>query len=290
MSGKLCYNCQKPVRHDDASAVICAKCHGGGWYSNGYGKGSYVREFPYGWARYDSNKNLFFAVDKYHEHIKFDKYGNEIGGEFLYCSFPDCGCPEARLCMAKNGAGSSKETDYDYDEQPTQQRRASMNKTTAVFLINKNVRAIKATYDKPDVGKQGGGEYTFKSLDATIKPDDFVVVPTDTRHGMTVVKVTETDVDIDLDSSIEYKWIVCKVDKVAYEKVLVDEAEAVRVIRLAEFNKKRADLREGMLGASMADIQGLAITALSATENGAKGITQDKIDEVTHEAKPSSGA
>lgn len=165
-----------------------------------------------------------------------------------------------------------------------------MNKTTAVFLINKNVRAIKATYDKPDVGKQGGGEYTFKSLDATIKPDDFVVVPTDTRHGMTVVKVTETDVDIDLDSSIEYKWIVCKVDKVAYEKVLVDEAEAVRVIRLAEFNKKRADLREGMLGASMADIQGLAITALSATENGAKGITQDKIDEVTHEAKPSSGA
>ncbi len=35
---------------------------------------------------------------------KFDKYGNEIDGEFLYCSFPDCGCDGARLCMAKNGA------------------------------------------------------------------------------------------------------------------------------------------------------------------------------------------
>ena len=36
--------------------------------------------------------------------MKFDKYGNEIDGEFLYCSFPDCGCDGARLCMAKNGA------------------------------------------------------------------------------------------------------------------------------------------------------------------------------------------
>lgn len=35
---------------------------------------------------------------------EFDDYDNEIGGDFLYCSFPDCGCDGARLCMAKNGA------------------------------------------------------------------------------------------------------------------------------------------------------------------------------------------
>ena len=34
---------------------------------------------------------------------EYDRYGNEIDGEFLYCSFPDCGCDGARLCMAKNG-------------------------------------------------------------------------------------------------------------------------------------------------------------------------------------------
>ena len=38
---------------------------------------------------------------------EYDQYGNEIDGDFLYCSFPDCGCDGARLCMAKNGASES---------------------------------------------------------------------------------------------------------------------------------------------------------------------------------------
>lgn len=34
-----------------------------------------------------------------------DKYGNPIDGDrLIYCSFPDCGCDGARLCMAENGA------------------------------------------------------------------------------------------------------------------------------------------------------------------------------------------
>lgn len=32
-----------------------------------------------------------------------DDYGN-TPYSFLYCSFPDCGCDGARLCMAKSGA------------------------------------------------------------------------------------------------------------------------------------------------------------------------------------------
>lgn len=35
---------------------------------------------------------------------EYDDYGNEIGGELIYCVFPDCGCDGARLCMAKKGA------------------------------------------------------------------------------------------------------------------------------------------------------------------------------------------
>lgn len=31
-----------------------------------------------------------------------DDYGN-TAYSFLHCSFPDCGCDGARLCMAKNG-------------------------------------------------------------------------------------------------------------------------------------------------------------------------------------------
>jgi len=35
-----------------------------------------------------------------------DDYGN-TEMDFKYCSFPDCGCDGARLCMAKNGASDN---------------------------------------------------------------------------------------------------------------------------------------------------------------------------------------
>lgn len=34
---------------------------------------------------------------------EIDDYGN-TENDFRFCSFPDCGCDGARLCMAKNGA------------------------------------------------------------------------------------------------------------------------------------------------------------------------------------------
>lgn len=35
--------------------------------------------------------------------LDVDAYGN-TSEDFINCSFPDCGCDGARLCMAKNGA------------------------------------------------------------------------------------------------------------------------------------------------------------------------------------------
>lgn len=38
------------------------------------------------------------------EICRVDNYGNPIdGSSFIYCSFPDCGCAETRLCMAERG-------------------------------------------------------------------------------------------------------------------------------------------------------------------------------------------
>ena len=42
-----------------------------------------------------------------------------------------------------------------------------MNYSSAMFLIDKNVRAIKVTYDKAEGGKWPS-EYTFKTLEDTI--------------------------------------------------------------------------------------------------------------------------
>lgn len=121
-----------------------------------------------------------------------------------------------------------------------------MNYSTAVFLINRDMRAVICEYEPSDpiYNKSTGANnrVIFKTLDKFIKKDDYVVVQTNTRHGMTVVKVIETDVSIDFDSPNEVKWVVCKVDKTQHEKILADEAQAVEAIKRAEFNKRRQTL------------------------------------------------
>ena len=105
-----------------------------------------------------------------------------------------------------------------------------MNYSTAVFLINDDVRAIACTYEADEKAKRE----IFKTLDKSIAKDDFVVVPTDTRHKMTVVKVVEVDVDVDLDSSIPMQWIVGAVERHDYERILKMEEQAIETIKSAE--------------------------------------------------------
>lgn len=134
-----------------------------------------------------------------------------------------------------------------------------MNYSTAVFLINKHVRALACTYEAPD----NSPRTLFKTLDDTIKAGDFVVVPTDSRHSMTVVKVVEADVDVDFDSSVQVKWIIGKVDRAAYEQTLVQEAAAIQEIKRAELRKKREDLAGSLLANHLNTIKGLPIAAMN---------------------------
>lgn len=134
-----------------------------------------------------------------------------------------------------------------------------MNYTTAVFLINKHVRAIKATYEAPD----NAPRTIFKTLDPDISVGDFVIVPTDTRHNMTVCKVVECDVDVDFDSNVAMAWIIGKVDRAPYELTLSQEAQAVQAIKSAELRKKREDLAKSVLADKLADIKSLPIAAMN---------------------------
>lgn len=87
----------------------------------------------------------------------------------------------------------------------------------------------------------------FKTLDASIKKDDLVVVPTTTRYNMTVCKVIDTDVDVDYDSPEEILWVVQKVDQESYKTILAQEQVAIQVIRTSETKRKRADLAKVFL-------------------------------------------
>jgi uncharacterized protein (DUF2344 family) len=142
-----------------------------------------------------------------------------------------------------------------------------MNYSTAIFLINKNARAIRASYENVAGGATyDGAKYVFKTLDPDIAVDDYIVVPTETRHLMTVVKVAEVDVDLDLESSQEIKWVVGKINVEAYEELLKQEQQAIKKIKSAVMRKKRSELAEDLFTDNLEEIKALPISEINDDE------------------------
>jgi hypothetical protein len=135
-----------------------------------------------------------------------------------------------------------------------------MNYTTAVFLINASIRAVRVAYEP---GEGSGKNTIFKTLDPLIKKDDFVVVPTKTRHGMTVVKVEEVDVTVDYDSATPMEWIVSVVNKAPYEEVLKQEEIAITEIKTAEEHRKRTELQKSLTAINPSKFASLQLAALN---------------------------
>lgn len=150
-----------------------------------------------------------------------------------------------------------------------QKEVTGMNYSTAVFLINPDVRAIRCAYEEDQPGKKAS-TVIYKSFDKSIKPDDFVIVPTTTRHKMTVVKVTEVDIDFDVESREEMGWIIGTVDRADHDHVLAIEAEAVATIKRAELRNKRESLAEKLLADKHGDLKMLEIANFSGSDNDAK--------------------
>lgn len=131
-----------------------------------------------------------------------------------------------------------------------------MNYSTAVFLINPACRAVKATYEED--GNKTQTPYVFKTVDKSIKVGDLVVVPTDTRHKLTVVKVVETDIEIDVDTPHQIKWVVGKVDLMTHQSLIDMEEAAISKIKAAEMHAKRQELAKKL----QESIGGLDLKAL----------------------------
>lgn len=118
---------------------------------------------------------------------------------------------------------------------------ATMNSSTAIFLVTDKVRAIRVSYDTDERNNNPG--YLFKTFDASIAKDDLVVVPTTTRHGFTICKVVEVDVDVDYTGGgIQYKWIAGKFDPSGYNQTLEQEQDIIDKVNRAERNRKRQEL------------------------------------------------
>lgn len=140
-----------------------------------------------------------------------------------------------------------------------------MNYNTAIFLVNTKVRAIKAVY-QPDVeGKPREPRVLYKTLDPSITVGDYILVPTETRHKMSVFRVTDVDVEIDFDdTTLNPKWVIGVVDREEYERTVDMESAAIERIRSAEKRRKQEELRKSLLNDNP-DLQALTF-APAATD------------------------
>lgn len=121
-----------------------------------------------------------------------------------------------------------------------------MNYSTAVMLINENIRAVKGQYE------ENGNPETFKTLDQELKIGDMAVVESGTRWGMTTVKISDVDVDVDFDSSRQMGWVIGKVKAVEHEALKKMEAAAIDLIKKGELRKRRQDIKKNTLDAAVA--------------------------------------
>lgn len=135
-----------------------------------------------------------------------------------------------------------------------------MDPSKIVFLINDKVRLIRVSYDGTQVPGDKGSHYNFKTLDQSLAVDDFVVVETNTRHGLTVCKVIEVDLDVDFDDGQPLKWAFQRVDSAAIELIRAQEGEAMKAAARAELKRKRDQLREGIFAEHSEMLTGLALT------------------------------
>lgn len=155
-----------------------------------------------------------------------------------------------------------------------------MNYSTAVMLFNSEIRAVKVSYDPDDLTNGKPKSYLFKTLDPDIKVGDFVAIPTDTRHKMTVARVEEIEAEVDFDSSIEIKWIISRVPVDEYEGILADEQQWIAEMKKAQNRKKKEDIKKNMVEMYQADGASLETLAIAGRKPAPTCLMADQAAEV----------
>ncbi len=150
-----------------------------------------------------------------------------------------------------------------------------MHPSHYILIANPNVLIARCAYneDKPGINTD---VTAFKTLDTSIQPGDYVVIPTNRRHGMTVVRVKSVDPLLKSRYAIKgddkLDWIIGKVDKSAYETLLKHEGDLIERFNALEIERERQELAKthmagaGEIGISFADNPLVKIAAPKAED------------------------
>ena len=118
-----------------------------------------------------------------------------------------------------------------------------MHNSRKVFLLENEPRCVLGAYEageNPPLSE-------FKTFDGDIGVGDLVIVQSDTRHKMTVVKIAQVDIEPNLDSGSVMHWVVGKVDVDAFNETIKSESKFLDAARRAEKARRKEQLRKDFL-------------------------------------------
>lgn len=120
------------------------------------------------------------------------------------------------------------------------------NPSLAVLLLNPECRVVECSYERDEKGVGVQPFTQFKTFNKIVKKGDFVVVPTATRYGFTVVRVEAVDTDWDAESAKAIDWLVDIVSTAYFEELKNKEKVSLEMLANAEKRKKREELSKTM--------------------------------------------
>ena len=106
---------------------------------------------------------------------------------------------------------------------------------------------------KTDQGQPYGKIYTYKSKQKLEEGDEVVIDSPFTGMTVGVVVSVKDILEIDLEASYSYKWIVSVIDKEAWEKVKEEDAKIESEIQALQVKVKKAKMVEELKSALSLD-------------------------------------
>lgn len=165
------------------------------------------------------------------------------------------------------------------------------NSSLAAFLLDNGPRCISVAYDRSKDTRTGKDVpqdiKSFKTFSKDIGVDDLVVVPTDTRWGFTVGKVTAVDTRVNFTSSEEMRWVASKVDRDSYADILKQEEVLIGKVSQAQEHKAKRELA-AELAELDPELVKLSLSAPTPERNGGaerpqRGGAQENISGSAHD-------
>jgi hypothetical protein len=130
-------------------------------------------------------------------------------------------------------------------KQPKKEVKFMANVQHLITLLQEGYTTVEVTFSG------SSQRYTYKApLSMGLAIDDKVVVPARDEFKVTTVREVHDAPEIDVSKPFDLKWVVQKVDTAAYDDQAKREAEAVRMIQVAERRKAQEDALEAILGST----------------------------------------